>query len=278
MLGSRSRRIRTAVSAALAVAAVASMSVLGQGTASASPLPSSWKLKFNSNFSATSVKGKVKPTVWATCYPVATPKGCTNYSAAGAEQEWYQPSQVAVSGGVLHLTARHVATPGYNSAGKPKTYECRSGMVTTYPSFKFEYGFVQVKARLPYGKGLWPAFWLAAANNKWPPEIDILEHWGDATISKLYLHPLTGPRQGAQYSAPTADSGWHTWWLSWTKNRLTWYYDGREVYTTTKDVPHQAMYFIANLADTTNSAAMTNVKGTACTGTLLIQSIKIWQP
>jgi len=250
------------------------MSVLAHGTASATPLPSSWKLKFAPSFSGT----KLNTKVWATCYPGASSKGCTNYGAGGAEQEWYQSSQATVSGGVLHLTARPVATSGYNSLGKLKTYECRSGMVTTYPSFKFEYGFVQVRARLPYGKGLWPAFWLAAANNKWPPEVDILEHWGANTISKLYLHPTSGIRQGAQYNAPTANSGWHTWWLYWTKTRLTWYYDGRQVYTTTKGVPHQAMYFIANLADTTNSAAVTNVKGTACSGTLLIQSVKIWVP
>lgn len=241
-------------------------------TAAASALPPSWKLVFNSNFSGTSPGGKVNPRVWTTCYPWAlSSAGCTNYARVNAEQEWYLPSQVRVLGGVLHLTAARKATRGTNAQGRPKVYACRSGMVTTFRGFKFTYGFVQITARLPFGAGLWPAFWLAAANEKYPPEIDILEHWGNATISKLYLHPLNGPRQGKAYNTPTADSGWHTWRLYWTKTRLTWYYDGIQTYTTTKDIPHQPMYFIANLADTSTSAG-------ACNGTLLVQSVKVWRP
>lgn len=275
----RSRRVQSIVSAALAIAATTSLTFLSKPpTAAASPLPSSWKLTFNSNFSGTSVKGKPNPKVWTTCYPWAPSSGCTNYSNANAEQEWYQSSQVVVSGGVLHLVAKRAATKGTNAQGKPKEYSCRSGMVTTYKGFKFKYGFVQVTARLPFTTGMWPAFWLAAANEKYPPEIDILEHWGDASLSKLYLHPLSGVRQGAVYKAPTADTGWHTWRLYWTKSRLTWYYDGRATYTTTKGVPQQAMYFIADLADTNNVAAKTDKPGGTCNNTLLIQSVKVWQP
>jgi beta-glucanase (GH16 family) len=275
----RAFRLRTVLSSALVVAAVAAISVVGKQPASASALPPSWKLTFDSNFAGTAVKGSVNPKAWTTCFPWAAPgKGCSDLGNAGADVEWYLPSQVKVKNGVLNLTAKREVTQGYNAKGKPKKYDCRSGMVTTFSGFKFEYGFVQVTARLPYGTGLWPAFWLAAANEKWPPEVDILEHWGDQTVSKLYLHPVSGSRQGAVYSTPTADSGWHTWRLYWTKTRLTWYYDGRETYTTTTGVPHQAMYFIADLADTTNAAADTNIKGGACNGTLLIQSVKVWQP
>jgi beta-glucanase (GH16 family) len=266
------------VSAVLAVVAIASLSVIGDRTASASPLPASWKLVFNSNFAKASVKGTVNPKTWATCYFWGSTKGCTNPSPVNAEKEWYLPSQDQIASGVLRLTARRAATTGTNAVGKPEEYGCRSGMVTTLPGFKFEYGFVQVTARLPFGTGLWPAFWLAAANGKYPPEIDILEHWGNQQASKLYLHPLSGVRQGFAYNAPTADAGWHTWSLYWTSTRLTWYYDGRSVYTTTTGVPRQAMYFIANLADTGAAAASTNIKGGACNGTLLIQSVKVWQP
>jgi beta-glucanase (GH16 family) len=249
------------------------MSVLGQGTASASsPLPPSWVLKFSSNFSGTSVKGKVSPKVWATCYPGAKPTGCTNYGNSGTEDEWYLSSQVSVVGGVLHLTARRVATPGYNARGKPKTYECRSGMVTTYPSFNFEYGYVQFSVQVPYGKGLWPALWLAASDNKWPPEIDILEHWESQSNAGIYLHPVTGARQGGRVNLPdNLSKGWHTITLYWTKSRLTWYVDGRQMFTTTKNIPQQKMYIIMNVADTSTAAG-------ACTGTMLVRSLRVWQP
>jgi beta-glucanase (GH16 family) len=52
---------------------------------------------------------------------------------------------------------------------------------------------------------------------------------------------------------------------------MTWYIDGVKVYYTKSHVPQQAMYFIANLADTTTKAG-------ACTGSLLIKSVKVWTP
>jgi beta-glucanase (GH16 family) len=271
--------MRTIVSGLLAVVAVALTVAAGDSPASASALPPGWKLVFDSNFAGTAVKGTVNPRVWTTCFPWATtPKGCTEYGNKGEDLEWYLPSQVSVKAGVLNLTAARKATQGATAAGRPATYGCRSGMVTTFNGLRFRYGFVQVTARLPFRTGLWPAFWLAGANEKWPPEIDMLEHWGSQSVSKLYLHPLQGPRQGAVYSAPTAGTGWHTWRVLWTKTRLTWYYDNKQTYTTTTGVPQQAMYFIADLADTSNAAAKTSSPAGACNGTLLIKSVKVWEP
>jgi beta-glucanase (GH16 family) len=151
-------------------------------------------------------------------------------------------------------------------------------MVTSFKGFRFKYGFVQVTARLPFRTGLWPALWLAAANEKWPPEIDILEHWGARPVSELYLHPLRGPRRGTAYLTRTADTGWHTWRLMWIKSSLTWYYDNKQTYKTTTNVPAQAMYFIASLADTSNPVADTKSPAGPCNGTLLVKSVKVWQP
>ena len=44
--------------------------------------------------------------------------------------------------------AQAVATQGTDSSGKPKTYACRSGMVTSYPGFNFEYGTVQIVVQI----------------------------------------------------------------------------------------------------------------------------------
>jgi beta-glucanase (GH16 family) len=227
-----------------------------------------WRLTFDPTFAGT----ELNTQVWGTCYPWAAPDGCTNYgNTHDRDLEWYQASQVHVSGGLLHLRAQRDPTAGRAQNGAAKEYACRSGMVTTYPSLRFEYGFIQITAKIPFGKGLWPALWLAAANQKWPPEIDILEHWGTEPNGKTYLHPTLGPRQGGAISTPNLSSGWHTFTLSWTKTQLSLYYDGNQVFSTTTGVPHQAMYLIANLAD--DKAG----HGT-CTGSLLIKSIKVWQP
>jgi beta-glucanase (GH16 family) len=228
-------------------------------------VPKGWKLTFDAGFSGS----KLNTTVWATCY-WWSPKGCTNNPAL--EREWYLPSQVSVSGGVLHLVAQHKKTAGQDSNGKPKSYTCRSGMVTSAPGFNFKYGIVQIVARIPYGTGLWPGLWLAASNHQWPPEIDIMEHWHSDPQAKVYVHPVVGHYFGGPVPTPgNLSKGWHSFRLYWTKNRITWYIDGVQVYTETKYVPQQDMYLVADLADDSTAA-------NSCTGTMLIQSVKVWQP
>jgi beta-glucanase (GH16 family) len=229
--------------------------------------PKNWPVTFKATFTGS----KLDTKIWDTCYPWQQ-GGCTNYgNVTDEEQEWYLAGQDKISGGVLKLEAKREPTPGVNQQGDAKEYTCRSGMVTTYPGFNFKYGYIQVTGKIPFGKGLWPAFWLAAANEKWPPEIDILEHWHNQLFGSVYLHDLAGKRLGGHVQMPDLSSGWHTFGVDWTKNRLTWYYDGTQVFTTSTGVPQQAMYFLADLADDDASAG-------TCTGSLAIKSVEVWQP
>jgi beta-glucanase (GH16 family) len=221
-------------------------------------------LAFSSGFSGSSLD----EAIWETCDP-GQPTGCTNF--AHDQKQWYEKSQVSVRNGILYLAATRKRTAGLDSQGRPKEYVCRSGRVSTVHGFDFTYGFVQITARIPFGGGLWPALWLAAANRESPPEIDILEHWASEVKTHVFLHPLSGPRQGALYDSPAIDQGWHTFSLYWTSTQLTWYYDGGQVFTTTTGIPQQPMYLIANLA-------VTNAHPGNCSGVLLIKSVDVWQP
>ena len=145
-------------------------------------------------------------------------------------------------------------------------------MVTSKPSFDFTYGLIQITAKLPYGPGLWPALWLAATNDDWPPELDIMEHWYSEPQMKVYDHTVGTKYLGGPVPTPAnLSAGFHTYSLMWTKDRVTWYLDGAEVFTTTSYVPQQQMYFLANVADDSTAAG-------ACTGTMEIQSVKVYQP
>jgi beta-glucanase (GH16 family) len=222
-------------------------------------------------FDATFTGSKLKTKVWDTCYPFLANYngGCTNYDNQ-QEAEWYQPSQVKVSGGVVRLIAQRKQTAGATATGAQKVYGCRSGMITSYPGFKFQYGFVQVVANIPHAKGLWPALWLAAANGQFPPEIDMVESWGVKVETASFFHPVTGKVSRAKYS-PSLTRGWQTYSLSWTKSRLRYYVGNKLVLTVTKNVPRQAMYFIADLAEYLPAKAGT------CTGQLDIKSVKVWK-
>jgi beta-glucanase (GH16 family) len=225
-------------------------------------------------FSATFTGHKLDTAIWGTCYPwMNLPSGCTNFGNGSGIQEWYLPSQVRVTGGNLALVAQQIPTTGTDASGQPYQYPCRSGMVTTYPGFKFEYGFVQVEAWIPTGPGLWPAIWLAAANLSWPPEIDMLESFSGSAgaHSAVYFHSAVGDQLTGQTLDPMITQGWHTISLSWTQNQLTYYIDDKVVMTVHQGIPDQPMYLIANLAEWLPTAAGD------CNGELLIRSVKVWK-
>lgn len=235
---------------------------------SAAALTSKMRLVFDARFRG----HKLDKSVWDTCYPWAIQaEGCTNFD--NSEAEWYLPSQVRVSGGTLDLVAKRARTLGYSKAGTRKVYQCRSGMVTTHPGFNFKYGYVQVIARIPGGADLWPALWLEASNLQWPPEIDMLEHWGPpASFSGVYLHPV-GAQQVRMIIPPSISvtRGWHVFAIDWTRTKLTWYVDGKTILSVDQDIPHQDMFILMDLATFARNGY------SACSGTLQVRSVKVWQ-
>jgi serralysin len=186
---------------------------------------------------------------------------------------------VQVYGGLLHLVAQRKPTEGRTSTGAPEEYACRSGMVTTDPGFEFKYGLIQIVAKIPANPGLWPALWLGAASFKWPPEMDIVEAWGGQRFfAAAFFHFATasGNEQLRGLITPyTAASGWHTFGLSWTSTQMTWLLDGKAFFTTREHIPHQKMYFIADLAEAITRAQPDVLPG-ECDGSLLIRSVEVW--
>jgi beta-glucanase (GH16 family) len=224
-------------------------------------------LAFNAGFEGSALDS----SVWDTCYEwYVASVGCTNFGNSD-EREWYLPSQVQVSDGALHLVADATPTQGTDISGAPKTYPYTSGMVTTFSSFNFTYGYVQVVARIPGGTGTWPALWMLPENGAWPPEVDIMENYGSANQIECTVHwGTTNQEADQEVNSPTdLTSGWHTYGLLWEPGSLTWYLDGKVVYTYTGvGVPSQPMYLLANLA----------INGAAASGSSFdIQSAQIYQ-
>lgn len=225
------------------------------------------------SFTASFSGPQLDTSVWATCYPQTNPAaGCTNFGNA-KEAEWFLPGQVQVAGGMLRLTASRQPTRGLDSVGSPKTYGCRSGMVTTYPGFNFKYGFLQVQARIPHAAGLWPALWLAATSLHWPPEMDMIESQGVDAASDAWFHPDPSSIPAVSGDVPVRlTSGWQTFSLYWTSSKMEYFVGTRKVLTITSHVPQQEMYFIADLAEYQPPAPG------KCSGELDIRSLKYWKP
>jgi beta-glucanase (GH16 family) len=230
-------------------------------------------------FSATFSGSQLDTSVWATCYPNANPStGCTNFG--NTEYEWYMPSQDQLAGGNLQLVATRAPTAGTTKAGSYEQYNCRSGIVTSDPSFRFKFGYVQVVADVADTPGLWSGLWLAAANNQWPPEIDLVEAWGHEggpanADGGVFFHPTpAGTRQVQSPLTASQVVGWHTYSLKWTRSSITWYIDGKMIMNVTdktNQIPRQEMFFIADLAEYARPI------GSRCDGSMLIRSVKVWK-
>jgi beta-glucanase (GH16 family) len=124
-----------------------------------------------------------------------------NYDVGGNgwgnnEKQFYMaksPENSSVKDGLLHIAALR---KDFNNSGYT------SSKLTTYGKFELQYGKIEVMAKLPRGKGTWPAIWLLPETFRektegWPlcGEIDIMEHVGKnpgfihtSLHSELYNH------------------------------------------------------------------------------------------
>jgi hypothetical protein len=167
------------------------------------------------------------------------------------EVQYYSDPSVGVNpfsvkDGVLTITAAP-ADPDIVYNGQTKTYT--SGVLTTYHSFAQLYGYFEIRADLPAGKGFWPAFWMLPADNTYRPEIDVFEQLGN-NPDKLYYHLHSVDKtKSAGFSSivPGASTGFHTYAVDWEPDTITWLVDGKEVAHTANTV-NTPMYMLVNLA------------------------------
>ena len=141
-----------------------------------------------------------------------------------------------VSDGLLTI----VAKPAADGAAQPYT----SARMTTQNKMDFQYGRVEMRAKLPKGQGAWPAFWMMPTDSVyggWPKsgEIDIMEavnlgtQRADGTEeTNIYgtLHYGAGPASdftGASHTVPTnPGDDFHTYAIEWQEGEIRWYMDG----------------------------------------------------
>jgi hypothetical protein len=150
----------------------------------------------------------------------------------------------SVRGGVLEIRAERAPPRVAEQLGG---FYYLSGLITTQPSFRQTYGYFEMRAKLPRGKGVWPAFWMLPADLSWPPEIDIMESIGDP--STVYVTAHSNHVKGQGVEVKTDPDGFNTFAVAWDKDQLVWFVNGREVkrQPTPADM-HKPMYLLANVA------------------------------
>jgi beta-glucanase (GH16 family) len=244
--------------------------------------PGRWQLLFSDEFDGSSLDGKK----WVTCY-WWNQNGCTNLG--NHELQWYRPQNVTVAAGQLRLRARRESARGHDDV----RYDYTSGLVSTgrdvedvaRPTrFDFQYGYLEMRARIPAGRGLFPALWMLPADHESKPEIDVMEVLGqEPRVLHTYFHYRDAAagidrRQGRDSATVDLSAGWHVFGVDWRPDRIVWYLDGVERwrYQDADHIPHEPMYILINLAVGGKWPGSPD-SSTGLPADLLVDYVRVWR-
>jgi len=209
-----------------------------------------WSDEFNVNGTPDSVK-------WG--YDLGD--GCPDNCGWGNNELQYYTSDaknVRIEGGYLIVEAHQDSVGGKGFA---------SAKIVSRGKGDWLYGRLEIKARLPRGKGTWPAIWMLPTDWKyggWPAsgEIDIMEHVGydpgiiHGTIHTEAYNHIKGTQKEGKITIPDAQEAFHVYTVDWEADRMDFYVDDKLYHTVERDPKDdykgwpfdQRFYLIMNMA------------------------------
>jgi beta-glucanase (GH16 family) len=255
----------------LSAAAFAAMA--GFAPLTAAP-PDGWQLVFNDEFDGETIDRNK----WGTTMEFVGTHGPRYHN------EYYlsytQDDDVIVSDGVLRLQTQRRTVEGEEAPG---VFDYTQGLVTTADKFSFTHGHIEIRAKYPGGKGLWPCLWLMPQHQGWPPEFDIAEYYAG---KRMMHHGLAhGDLNDSKFdsiwdSESDFETDWHTYALEWSPGRAVWFIDGQPRKTIVADyVPSSAMYVIlSNSVSSSVGPSGAPDETTQFPNSFAIDYVRIYQP
>jgi beta-glucanase (GH16 family) len=187
------------------------------------PVPPGYQLVWSDEFNT---PGLPDPSKWA--YDT----GMNQQGWHNRELQYYsgpREANAVVRDGKLILTARHESlAKAADWGGQHYT----SSRLLTRGLADWTYGFFEVRAKLPCGKGLWPAIWMLNNQGTWPDdgELDIMEFIGaDPTRVFSTVHTAAGYGSrgvGGAVRMSDACTAFHNYQMHWTADRVEFAIDG----------------------------------------------------
>ena len=157
------------------------------------------------------------------------------------ELEYYtarRPENARVENGKLVIEARKETWEGKNYT---------SARLLTKGKVEWKHGRIEAFAKLPAGRGTWPAIWMLGSDIStvgWPRagEIDIMEHVGfdegviHGTIHTEAYNHAKKTQKGEQITVKDATSAFHLYAIEWTTDKIDFFVDNQKYYTVEKAV------------------------------------------
>lgn len=159
----------------------------------------------------------------------------------------------------------------------------------------WKYGRFEIRAKLPSGKGTWPAIWLLPEEweyGGWPEsgEIDLMEHVGHepnrvyATVHTQAFNHVNGTQDTDTLRVPDAEENFHVYALEWTPEQISWSVDGQQYSTfenrhaTYKEWPFdQPFHLILNIAVGGNWGGAQGVDDSIWPQKMIIDYVRVYQ-
>jgi beta-glucanase (GH16 family) len=208
------------------------------------PGPEGWVLAWNDEFEG-EAGAEADQTKWG--YDIG------GWGWGNAEWQYYTDKREnsALNGdGQLVITATESTDDAlectYTPEGGTGTCAYTSARLLTQGKFDFVYGRAEARLKLPYGQGIWPAFW-SLGNNfgevGWPAsgEIDIMENIGrepdivHGTVHGPGYSGANGIGGGYTYTEALSND-YHVYAIEWEPDEIRWYFDDTQFFTLTHDL------------------------------------------
>jgi len=192
-------------------------------------------LVWNDEFNAI---GKPNPAYWV----------YENGFMRNEELQWYQSDNANCANGTLILEAKRErkVNPNYVAGSgdwkKSRQYaEYTSACIKSPGLVKYQFGRIEVRARINTSKGSWPAIWTLGESGEWPSngEVDMLEFYRVSDVPTILANVAwgTSTRWSAKWDSAKKplsyftgkDANWvakfHTWRMDWNKDSINLYLD-----------------------------------------------------
>lgn len=197
------------------------------------------------------------------------------------ELQYYQEGNASVKNGLLIIEARREEVPNerYEASSEDwrknqKTAHYTSSSLNTKGKRAFQYGIIEVRAKIDTAKGMWPAIWTLGVDRPWPSngEVDIMEFYR-VDDQPTILANAAWKKEGGQYASnwdemkiplteflnddPAWPSRFHIWRMEWTAAYIHLYLDdellntidlARTINPNGFNPFHQPHYVLLNLA------------------------------
>lgn len=216
-----------------------------------------------------------------------------NYDVGGTgwgnnELEFYTQKRMEnarVENGNLVIEARKEAWQGMNYT---------SARMLTKNKGDWQYGKIEVRAKIPRGRGTWPAIWMLGSTTplKWPDdgEIDIMEHVGfdqgviHGTIHCKKYNWVSGTQKTATISVPDCSDNFHVYTVEWDRSVIKLSVDSTRYFTFSNEGSgydawpfDNKMFLILNIAVGGNWGGQKGVDDTIWPQKMEIDYVRVWQ-